>query len=71
MVLRQARTSLEKLGVEEVEAQGAAFDPNLHNAVMQVPAEEGEQSGMIKTVLMKGYSMDGKVIRHSMVQVTE
>ena len=71
MVLRQARTSLEKLGVEEIEAQGAAFDPNLHNAVMQVPAEEGEQSGMIKTVLMKGYSMDGKVIRHSMVQVTE
>ena len=71
MVLRQARTSLEKLGVEEIKAQGEVFDPNLHNAVMQVPAEEGEESGIVKSVLMKGYSISGKVIRHSMVQVTE
>ena len=71
MVLRQAKTALEKLGVEEIPSDGVAFDPNLHNAVMQVPAEEGEESGMIKVVLMKGYIMNGKVIRHSMVQVTE
>ncbi len=71
MVLRQAKTALEKLGVEEIPSDGVAFDPNLHNAVMQVPAEEGEDSGMIKVVLMKGYIMNGKVIRHSMVQVTE
>lgn len=71
LVLKQAKTSLEKLGVEEIEALGAAFDPNLHNAVMQVPSEEGEESGIIKTELMKGYKISGKVIRHSMVQVTE
>lgn len=71
MVLRQAKTSLEKLGVEEIEALGAQFDPTLHNAVMQVAAEEGEESGIVKTVLMKGYRLGERIIRHSMVQVTE
>ena len=71
MVLRLAKTSLEKLGVEEIEALGAQFDPTLHNAVMQVAAEEGEESGIVKTVLMKGYRLGERIIRHSMVQVTE
>lgn len=71
MVLRQAKTALEKLGVKEIPAEGEKFDPNLHNAVMQVEKEDGEESGVIKVVLMKGYVMNDRVIRHSMVQVTE
>lgn len=71
MVLRQAKASFEKLGISEIEAEGKAFDPNVHNAVMQVASEEGEESGVVKTVLLKGYKLGDKVIRHSMVQVTE
>lgn len=71
MVLRQANTSFEKLGVEEIKALGEKFDPTLHNAIMQVPAEDGEESGTVKVVLMKGYKLGDKIIRHSMVQVTE
>ena len=71
MVLRQAKASFEKLGISEIEAEGKPFDPNVHNAVMQVAPEEGEESGVVKTVLLKGYKLGDKVIRHSMVQVTE
>lgn len=71
MVLRQAKTSFEKLGISEIEAEGKPFDPNVHNAVMQVAPEEGEESGVVKIVLLKGYKLGDKVIRHSMVQVTE
>ena len=71
MVLRQANASFEKLGVEEIKALGERFDPTLHNAIMQVPAEEGEESGTVKVVLMKGYKLGDRIIRHSMVQVTE
>ena len=54
-------------GVEEIEAQGAEFDPALHNAVMQV--EDAENSGKVVEVLRKGYRRNGKVIRYAMVKV--
>lgn len=55
----------------KLKPRAKAFDPNVHNAVMQVASEEGEESGVVKTVLLKGYKLGDKVIRHSMVQVTE
>ena len=70
MVEKQLREVLEKLGVEEIEALGKEFDPNLHNAVMQEEAEEGQESGIVKEVLMKGYKTKDRVLRHSMVKVT-
>lgn len=54
-------------GVEEIEADGAEFDPALHNAVMQV--EDAENAGKVVEVLRKGYRRNGKVIRYAMVKV--
>ncbi len=71
LVLKQTLDALEKMGVTPIDPSGEPFDPNFHNAVMQVPCEEDDESGTVKNVLMKGYMMDGKVIRHAMVQVTE
>ena len=48
MVLRQAIDIFHNMGIEEIAAAGAELDPNLHNAVMQVDAEEGEESGIVK-----------------------
>jgi len=71
LVLKQCLTTLGEMHVEQIEAEGKPFDPNFHNAVMQIAPEEGEESGIVKIVLMKGYKMGDKVIRHAMVQVTE
>ena len=71
LVHRQLVDAVKAMGAEEIEALSKPFDPNLHNAVMQVPCEEGDESGTLKTVLMKGYTIGDKVLRHAMVQVTE
>lgn len=68
MVLRQTKDALAKMGVEEIDPQGQPFDAELHNAVMQGAAEEGEP-GTVCMVLQKGYKLGGRVIRHAMVKV--
>ncbi len=68
LTLKSFRDTLEKMGVKEIEAQGKAFDPNLHNAVMHVE-DEAYGENEIAEVLMKGYQKDDKVIRYSMVKV--
>ncbi len=67
-VYKQLLTELENAGVKPIEAVGCEFDPNLHNAVMQVESEEHE-SGMIVQELQKGYTYRDTVVRHSMVSV--
>lgn len=69
-VYKQLLTELENIGVKPIEAVGCEFDPNLHNAVMQVASEEYE-SGVIAQELQKGYTYRDTVVRHSMVAVTE
>lgn len=71
LVQRQMIDVFKSMGIEEIEAEGKEFDPNFHNAVMQAPADEGEESGMVKDVLQKGYRMGDRVLRHSMVRVVE
>ena len=68
MVYKQLMTELEKMDVKPIPAVGEEFDPNLHNAVMQVESEEYE-TGVIAQELQKGYSYRGTVVRHSMVAV--
>ena len=68
MIYKQLLTELEKLGVTPIEAVGKEFDPNLHNAVMQVESEEYE-SGFIAQEMQKGYMYRDTVLRHSMVGV--
>ncbi len=69
-IYKQLMKQLEDLGVTPIEAVGKEFDPNLHNAVMQVESEEYE-SGMVAQELQKGYMFHDTVIRHSMVGVTQ
>jgi len=68
MVYRQLITELEKLEVKPIEAVGKEFNPDFHNAVMQVESEEYE-SGVIAQELLKGYTYRDTVVRHSMVAV--
>lgn len=68
MVLRQTLEAFEKMGVETIDPLGQPFDAELHNAVMQGTAEEGEP-GTVCLVLQKGYKLGSRVIRHAMVKV--
>ena len=68
MIYKQLLTELENLGVKPIDAKGKEFDPNLHNAVMQVENEELE-SGTVAEELQKGYMYRDSVVRHSMVSV--
>ena len=70
MIHKQMMAELEKIGVTPIEALGKEFDPNFHNAVMQVASEELE-SGMIAQELQKGYLYRETVVRYSMVAVVE
>lgn len=67
-VYKQMMVELENIGVKPIEAVGCEFDPNLHNAVMQVENEELE-SGTVAQELQKGYTYRDTVVRHSMVSV--
>ena len=68
LVLKQMQDVLKANGVEEIEAVGKTFDPELHEAVSSVVDENlGEKE--IKEEYRKGYKIGGKVIRHSMVVV--
>lgn len=67
-VYKQMLTELENIGVKPIEAVGKEFDPNFHNAVMQVESEEYE-SGIVAQEFIKGYTYRDSVVRHSMVAV--
>ena len=68
MIFKQLLGVLEKSGLAEITALGEEFDPNFHNAVMTEETDEYE-SGKVSGVLQKGYTLNGKVIRPSMVKV--
>ena len=70
LILKQFTDLLDRNNVAEIEALGKSFDPNYHNAVMTEAAEDTE-SGIITKVLQKGYTLNGKVIRPSMVAVSQ
>lgn len=69
LVRRQFLDTLAKLGVEEIEALDKPFDPEYHNAVGQVDAEDGQEENTVVMVHQKGYKMGERVIRYSMVHV--
>lgn len=70
MVRRQLMDALEKEGVEAIEAVGQEFDPNLHQAVMQVE-DKNFGSNIVIEELQKGYKLKDRVIRPSMVKVNQ
>ena len=69
-IYKQLTTELENLGVKPIEAKGTEFNPDFHNAVMQVESDELE-SGMVADELLKGYTYHDTVVRHSMVSVVQ
>ncbi len=69
MIARQLDDVFAKLGVTEIPAaRGDEFDPELHNAVMHTE-DETLDANRIAGVFQKGFSIEGKVIRHAVVQV--
>lgn len=70
LIYKQFQEILAKFQVEPCGAEGEAFDPNFHNAVMH---EEGEGGGetVIAQVLQKGYTMKGRLVRAAMVKTTD
>lgn len=69
LVYKQLVETLQKKGLEEIPAEGQ-FDPNFHEAVLQEEAE-GVNSGDILMTLQKGYKVNERIIRHSMVKVAK
>lgn len=70
MVYKQLMTELDTIGVKAIEAVGTEFNPDFHNAVMQVESDEYE-SGIVAQELQKGYMYHDTVVRHSMVAVVQ
>lgn len=70
MIQKSLLNLLDKNGVEPIGAVGEIFDPEVHHAVQMVPSEDHEPHVVIEEY-QKGYKLNGKVIRHSMVKVSE
>ena len=68
MIMTQFCSTLEKLGVKEIECLGEKFDPAMHNAVMHVDDEEKGENEIVE-VFQKGFKLGDKVIRFAMVKV--
>lgn len=70
-IIKNFNAILLSMGVEEIPVNcGDGFDEGVMEAVMDMPAADGEHSGIVKNVLKKGYRRDGKVIRFAQVSVT-
>lgn len=69
LVYKQLKDMMTKFGLEEIEAEDAEFDPNLHLAVMQ-ESIDGVEPNKVVMVLQKGYKLGNKVLRASMVKVS-
>ncbi len=67
-IYKQLITTLEEAGVKAIEAVGAEFDPNLHNAVMHID-DESFGENIVAEEFQKGYLYHDSVVRHSMVKV--
>ena len=70
LIFKQLMAALEKAGVAEIKALGEEFDPNFHNAVMMEETDEYE-SNKVSEVMQKGYTLNSRVIRTSMVKVAQ
>jgi molecular chaperone GrpE len=63
------KNTLTAKGVIPMEPKGEVFDPELHDAITNIPAASDDMKGKVAEVVEKGYSLNGKVIRHAKVVV--
>ena len=68
MTIRQFQETLHKMGLEEIEADGAPFNPEWHNAVMREDAD-GVEPDTVTEVFQKGYKVGNRILRPAMVKV--
>jgi molecular chaperone GrpE len=67
---RQLLATLAQHGVKAIETEGARFDPNLHQAIAEVPGS-GKPAGTIVSVMQTGYTIAGRLLRPAMVTVAK
>ncbi len=70
LVYQKLTGEINRLGVEPIEAEGQPFDEELHEAMMQQPAGDGEEAGIVLTEIQRGYRMGDRVLRHARVIVS-
>ena len=68
LIYKKLTEMMAAAGIEEIKALNEQFDPELHNAVMHIDSDEAGENEVVE-VFMKGYKLDDKVIRFSMVKV--
>lgn len=68
-VAGQLRGELERAGLQVIAEVDAPFDPNLHEAAMSEPGDDGQDGPMVAQVLRTGYAWNGRVLRAAMVKV--
>ncbi len=71
MILSSYKKVLEGEGVEEINPLGETFNPDVAEAIMAMPATDGEESGIVKQVYVKGYKKGDKILRYAQVIVTQ
>ena len=69
LIYNKLKRTLEQKGLEEINANGAVFDTDEHEALTNVPVTDENQKGKVIDVIQKGYKLNGKVIRYARVVV--
>ncbi len=67
---RQLVDALTRAGLQKIEALGQPFDPNLHEAIMQVEPQGGQEPHQVVEELRAGYKLNDRVLRPTLVKVT-
>ena len=70
LIVRKLQNVLDSEGIKRIEADGAAFDPNFHEAISHEPAD-GVESGHVIAVVQNGYMLGERVIRPALVRVAQ
>lgn len=70
-IIEKYNETLKGLEVEEINPVGEVFDPNIAEAVMQAPADDGQEPDTVKQVFQKGYKLKDKIIRYAKVCVVK
>jgi len=69
LVYKKLYNILKQKGLEPMDSEGQPFDPELHEALTEVPAPSDDMKGKVVDVIERGYTLNGKIIRHAKVVV--
>lgn len=69
LVFNKLRSTLEHKGVTKMEIENAEFNPDLHEAITEIPAPTEDMKGKVIDVVENGYYLNDKIIRHAKVVV--